>query len=234
MRKSLGRLIGEYVWVGLAFSAILALIVTFDGFSLPNFVLVTLTIFIVLLPLVVLGEWLGERRHRTILKSKLFESLQSEFSLQYESYNNGRYHGLLGEYEGTAMRIYYDWSSRSGIKGLDKVIVVQIYYEPLWKGADMLDVERLDSLNKKYRTRWRQTKTKRFMRIEGASLIYYVAKGHFKLRKKLQRNFDHASWLMKEEGLTSITIERMHELTDLNYYMFGAEVESFQEPLEAE
>lgn len=110
---------------------------------------IILTLFVVFITY--LKDQTGKKKHKTIANSKLYQDLIKD-SFEIEQVNE--YVGLIGNYKNTAVRIYYDWNKiAEGWMSFGDIVLVA-YYEPvvLKTEPDMLDADRLNQLNEKFKT----------------------------------------------------------------------------------
>lgn len=159
--------------------------------------------------IIYLNDQVGKKKHKKIITSKLCqELLKNDFKIEQVN----EYVGLRGDYKGTAIRIYYDWNKvAEGWMSFGDIVLVA-YYEPvvLQTEPDMLDAEKLNHLNEKFKTNiWggkRQT-----LAFLPSSLIREINYYPFTKASTIITELDKMLNLIRESDLISIDTEKLTE-----------------------
>lgn len=122
-------------WLYLKISTAIFLVLFLLGFFFDkNSIYLIFWIAFVLLVYVfsslVLSDAIGRKKHYTFLNSQIGKRFQDEFNFKVEHLNGGRYHGLIGEYEGYIIRIYYNWVTLITSRNVNREVCFHIYYSP--------------------------------------------------------------------------------------------------------
>jgi len=156
----------------------------------------------------ILGEFLGEKRHSKIIKSKAFKALITK-GFKIDIKNN--YHGLTGSYNGYIFDVYYDWSTFVRSK-VYKAVIFNIYFLPPKNSNDTTDHNRLNIISEKHKISKWSFKKYIFLWRDG-NLIMRNGVGVFNPSpKKLFGRMDLAIKILKSESLKPVDRKTLDEL----------------------
>ena len=126
---------------------VLTLILTFD---ILQALLIAIGLVIVTVPIVMIKDQLGKRKHQSIHYSKLFQSLYQE-GFQIEKI--GDYRGLIKNINDRTVRIYYNWDKQAKGPLSFGDIVVEILYEPIVQDLENFELKKdvIKWLNNKHK-----------------------------------------------------------------------------------
>jgi hypothetical protein len=103
---------------------------------------ISILVFFILMTL----EFLGRKRHHSIVKSRGFRALIQE-GFQIKRVNE--YSGITGIFEGYVFDIYFDWDTPI-MTFSDKAFIFNVYFMPPLNEKGYINNSLLDSLAKKY------------------------------------------------------------------------------------
>ena len=106
----------------IIFTGILLLV--YQGTHLSEIFSYTGFICVFGLLLSLITDYLGEKKHQSIIYSDKIKQLQTDFGFQIENLNRGRYFGYKGVYNDYFFRIYYNWNSSKLITVLSGIASV--------------------------------------------------------------------------------------------------------------
>ncbi len=157
--------------------------------------------------IIYLNDQVGKKKHTKIITSKLYQDLLKK-GFEIEQVNE--YVGLVGNYNGTAIRIYYDWNKvAEGWMSFGDIVLVA-YYEPIVLKAepDMLDADRLNHLNEKFKTNVWVGKRQTLVFLP-CSLIREINYYPFTKATTIFTELDKMTSLINESNLISIEKEKL-------------------------
>ena len=174
---------------------------------------------------VYLFDQVGKKRHQTNISSKLFKNL-IEKGFEIEQVNE--YCGLIGTYNDTAIRIYYDWNKITKGFMVFGDIVICTYYEPLVLPSDpeIADEEKMNILNDSIKPSF-WTKEKVFTKFYPQGLIRQLNYTPFTSITTIISELDKVTNLIKENNLTPIDKTKLLEYQKRPNYNYAPPIETY-------
>lgn len=140
----------HYVVGGLIAFLLLFLLISLLAWSISVGLFWAGVLMVFIMPIVIVQERIGKKRHSTIHKSKLFRGLKET---AFRSEIDGAYNGLIRNMDGRTLRIYYDWNKRAqGFLSFGDV-VIELFYEPIIESYNDFEpkIKAIKALNKEHR-----------------------------------------------------------------------------------
>jgi len=188
---------------------IVMILITKNLFTSSIFTIISTTVLTFIIYLI---DQVGKKKHKKMINSKLYHELIKK-GFEIEQVNE--YTGLIGNYNNTAIRIYYDWNKVAEGWMSFGDIVLFAYYEPIADKTepDMIDADRLNQLNEKFKTNvWvnkRQTLT-----FFPCALLREINYYPFTKASTIITELDKMTILINESNLVSIDKEKLAEYHD--------------------
>ena len=165
----------------------------------------------------------NDRRHKTALYGKRLIKLKE---LGFEIENVGEYYGYKGVYNKYFFRIYYN--PNSTLYKQTHSIVIMLYYKPERKANNEVNIERLNSLNKKYK-RWEFSDPTDAHQVlfEEAYIQIQTRFTLFTTFNKLKYRIHQALEYAHEEKLLPISEKEVDKLIAESVYKHGPSIDTF-------
>lgn len=203
---------------------IVILLVTKNLFTTSIFTIISTTVITFI---IYLKDQVGKKKHKKIASSNLYQELIKK-GFEIEQVNE--YIGLIGNHNNTAIRIYYDWNKvAEGWMSFGDIVILA-YYEPiaLKTEPDMIDADKLNQLNEKFKTNmWvgkRQTLT--FTPLALTREINYYP---FTKASTIITELDKMTNLIIESNLICVDKKKLAEYQDKHGDHYAPPIETYVE-----
>lgn len=211
-------------------AGLIVFIINFTVILLVTKNLLTTSIFTILSTTVItfiiyLNDQIGKKKHKKIMTSNLYQELLKR-GFEIEQVNE--YSGLIGNYNGTAIRIYYDWNKvAEGWMSFGDIVLVA-YYEPiiLKSEPDIIDADRLNELNNKFKTNVLFDKRQTITFLPFA-LIREINYYPFTKASTIITELDKMINLITENNLMSIDKEKLDEYQSKHSDLYAPPIETY-------
>jgi hypothetical protein len=190
---------------GLFIFLFFVLVTSLVTWSLFAGFIIAIALTVIIMPIVLISERLGKKKHLAIHKSRLFQEL---YNAGFKEEKFGEYLGLTRTDNGRTIRIYYDWNKLAESNFSNGDIVINVFYMPLTTklDTDEIDSDRITELNKKFKiSRWNVSK--RFFRADRV-IVHFNYYRWTKL-KKINDAIEKVIIILNQENLKPFDIKKI-------------------------
>ncbi len=215
--------IGIYLLISLGFGLLFFLLLVWQLDSVRMSLGISAGFALLVFVWTLLDQFLGKKRHSTILKSKGFQVLLSQgFTVEQKA----DYHGLTGMQDTYIVDIYYDWDTYVKHR-LYKAVIFNMYFHPPRFADGSTNPEKLKSLADTYDLSRSVFKSYNFWWRDG-TLIMRNGVGIFNpSAKKLRKRLSIAVTILQSEGLLPVNRRTLDEWRETSPGEFVPEIELY-------
>ncbi|OFY93743.1 MAG: hypothetical protein A3K10_15440 [Bacteroidetes bacterium RIFCSPLOWO2_12_FULL_31_6] len=204
----------------IIFTGILLLV--YQGTHLSEIFSYTGFICVFGLLLSLITDYLGEKKHQSIIYSDKIKQLQTDFGFQIENLNRGRYFGYKGVYNDYFFRIYYNWNSSK----FYREFCIMLYYKQLIIGKELLDGKKLKKMTEKYKEKGHNYT----INFQPAHLEIHLRYNIFTPFEEFKNKIDFALKVVKQEELKKISEKEVDLLLNSEYkLLYSPSIDTFDE-----
>lgn len=198
---------------------------TTDG-NIGMSVIIGVVIFITVFTFAYLNDHLGKKKHATFVNGKIFNELITKMGFKIENHNNNKYWGLKGVYKEYYFKIYYDWNTSLSGRIFTREICIMLYFVPILKTNNSIDIFLLDKLNEKYRDKGIFA-SKSELKIEASYLQISRAYTIFTNSKDITKQIENAIKIANSENLKPPDEKEVNKLIAEDDFSHGPDIETY-------
>ena len=162
---------------------------------------------IILIPIVMVKDKMGIKKHKSINQSRLFKALKND---SYKTEKIGDYEGLINTINGRTVRIYYDWYKLAKSSFSFGDVVITIFYEPLIENYNDFEIKdnEIKLLNNRHKSGYFD---KHWQQLTADRIIIHVNYYPWTKKSNIQSRINKSMTILEHENLAPFDINDLND-----------------------